>query len=65
MVIRAQHEEADFFIEIIIIKFFKKSPRPFIEEEVIFACIITVIIVLPLITMIRLLQRDRTFYVTK
>lgn len=66
MVIRAQHEEADFFIEIIIIiKIFKKSPRAFIEEEVIFACIITVIIVLPLIMMIRLLLRDRTFYVTK
>lgn len=65
MVIRAQHEEVDFFIEIIIIKIFKKSPRAFIEEEVIFACIITVIIVLPLIMMIRLLLRDRTFYVTK
>lgn len=65
MVIRAQHEEGDFSIEIIIIKIFKKSPRAFIEEEVIFACIITVIIVLPLIMLIRLLLRDRTFYVTK
>lgn len=65
MVIRAQHEEGDFSIEIIIIKIFKKSPRAFIEEEVIFACIITVIIVLPLVMLIRLLLRDRTFYVTK
>lgn len=60
MVIRAQHEEADFFI---IIK--KNSPRAFVQEEVRFASIITIIIVLPVITMIRLLLRDRTFYVTK
>lgn len=61
MVIRAQHEEADiFFITIIIIK---TTPRGFIQEEVIFVSII--IIVLPLIRMIRLSLRDRTFYVTK
>lgn len=62
MVIRAQHEEGDFFIIRIIIK---KSPRAFIQEEVIFTSVITIIIVLPLIMMIRLLLRGRTFYVTK
>lgn len=61
MVIRTQHEEAGFFIIIIIIT----SPREFIQGEAIFASIITIIIVLPLITMLRLLLRDRTYYVTK
>lgn len=53
------------FLIVIIIQIKKNSPRAFIEEEVIFVSIITVIIVLPLITMIRLLLRDRTFYVAE
>lgn len=63
MLIRSQHEQADFFIIIIII--IKISPRVFIQEEAIFSSIITIITGLPLITMIRLLLRDRTFYASK
>lgn len=64
MVIRAQHEEADFFLITIII-IIKTTPRGFIQGEVIFVSIIAIIIVLPLIRMIRLSLRDRTFYVAK
>jgi len=64
MVIRAQHEAADFFLITIII-ITKTTPRGFIQGEVIFVSIIAIIIVLPLIRMIRLSLRDRTFYVAK